>query len=89
MYAEVRVFEDDGRPMMDKPYYVPATDIRVRNDQVQGHSVIHYEFKFTMSKLIPLDSKVIDILEKEREAYERGYEDGQESIERYYAGGRY
>lgn len=51
--------------------------------------MIDYEFKFTWCERIPLDKIEIEIHEREREAYEKGYEDGMESVERYYAGGRY
>ena len=90
MYAEVRVFDDNGKPMIDKPYYVPATDIRVsKMDMENTYNVLRYEFKFIMTNAVPRDPKMIDIVEAEQAAYERGYEQGREEVERYYAGGRY
>lgn len=92
MYAEVIVFEDNGKPMMNHPYCIPATDIRMSKTEMEnggGYDILHYEFKFTMTKAVPRDPKMIDIIEAEHAAYERGYEEGREEVERYYAGGRY
>ena len=76
MYAEVRVFEDDGRPMMDRPYVVPASDIKIVDNLDKDCKVVNYNFKFVLSKLELMDQKSIDIYDREHTAYLKGVEEG-------------
>jgi len=77
MYAEVRVFEDDGRPMTDRPYVVPASDIKIVNElDKKDCKVVNYSFKFVLSKLEFTKQKMIDIYDREHAAYVKGVEEG-------------
>lgn len=76
MYAEVRVFEDDGRPMMDRPYVVPASDIKLVDDLDKDFKVVNYSFKFVLSKLESTNQSMIDVYDREHAAYLKGIEEG-------------
>ena len=89
MYAEVIFYDDNGMKKNDQPYRIPAEKIHEHTTMDPYYEMIDYEFKFAWCERIPLDKREIEIHEREREAYEKGYEEGRESIERYYAGGRY
>lgn len=53
MYAEVRVFDDDGTPFQRQPYYIPSTDINREGylPDGNGYRKVHYDFHFTMCRL--------------------------------------
>lgn len=89
MYAEITFYDDNGIKKNDEPYRIPVEKIHTHIAMEPHYEMIDYEFKFTWCERIPLDQREIEIHEREREAYEKGYEEGRESVERYYAGGRY
>lgn len=89
MYAEITFYDDNGIQKNDKPYRIPANEIHEHTFMDPHYEMIDYEFKFAWCERIPLDQREIDMLEREHAAYEKGYEEGLESIEKYYAGGRY
>lgn len=89
MYAEITFYDDDGSQKNDRPFLIPPEKIHEHIDVVDSCEMVEYEFKFTWCERIPLDKREIEIHERELAAYEKGYEEGRESIERYYAGGRY
>lgn len=49
MYAEVRVFEDDGTPFKHLPYQIPVTDIDIQS--TGAGMLVHYKFTFELAKL--------------------------------------
>ena len=83
MYAEITFYDDNGTKKNNEPYRIPAEKIH------EHYEMIDYEFKFAWCERIPLDQREIEIHEREREAYEKGYEEGREEVWKYYAGGRY
>ena len=89
MYAEITFYDDNGTKKNDQPYRIPAEKIHERTVMESRYEIIDYEFKFAWCERIPLDQREIEIHECERKAYEKGYEEGQDEVWKYYAGGRY
>ena len=51
MYAEIKVFEDDGTPLMGLPYVMSPTHILVVPEPVKNGSVVKYEFRFGYTRI--------------------------------------
>ena len=86
MYAEIRIFEDDGTPKNRQPYFIPASDITYsfKEPHSDDSEILNYTFKFTMAERIPKNIAEIDAIEKARKAYEVGVQDGKEMALRRY-----
>jgi len=81
MYAEVIVYDDNGIQKNDKPYRIPAEKIYEHTVTEPYYEMIDYEFKFVWCERIPLDQREIEMRERERKAYEQGYEKGREDFD--------
>jgi len=51
MYAEIKVFDDDGTPLMKSPYIMPPTNILIRPEQIDNEVVMTYEFRFGFARI--------------------------------------
>ena len=57
MYAEIKVFEDDGTPLMRSPYIMPPTNILTRPEPVNNEIVMTYEFRFGFARVEPIQGE--------------------------------
>lgn len=84
MYAEITFYDDNGIKKNDEPYRIPAEKIHEHTTMEPHYEMIDYEFKFAWCERIPLDQREIDIHERERKAYEQGYEKGRRDFDMGY-----
>ena len=49
MYAEVKIFDDDGTPFKHLPYQIPVTNIDISS--TGAGTLVHYKFTFELAKL--------------------------------------
>ena len=89
MYAEINFYDDDGTIKNRRPYLVPANKIDVLPLEVDGAKTIEYKFTVAFAERIPTNPREIEMLDRMEKAYKQGYNEGAESVERYYAGGRF
>lgn len=88
MYAEITFYDDNGIKKNDEPYRIPAGKIREHTTMDPYYEMIDYEFNFVWCERIPLDQREIEIHERERKAYEKGYKKGREDFDIGYQSGR-
>ena len=73
MYAEIRIFDDCGRPKTDRPYIVPSTKIDEMRNPSEDSIITQYTFKFMFSERTPKNPCEFEIIDRCQAAYDLGY----------------